>query len=299
MVAIHEDTGGELGLRMVLETCFGDEGAELASGWGGDRYRISRLADGRLALQWAIAWDDATRAERFEKSVPRLSTCWSDALARDEARNVSNRLAPGLKIARSGAKVAIVRGLGDQPDVDALFASIGTAPAPAPPVTPRELAPKLAITEPEAKLVGRRFDVTPFGFVFDVPATLSAARFDSTGLLVHDTGDFLELSLEVIPTTAVDKSVAAYVQRIEAQWGSVKLMDGGKGTVETSMGTAIERRWYVGGALARVLVVPLCGGMRSVIVRAVFLADDARAAEYQALLASFKRTNEDPPPACR
>jgi len=300
-VTVHEDATGELELRMVLTTCFGDSGVELATGWGGDRYRISRLADGRLALQWAIAWDDVAAAERFEKAAPKLSECWSKAAAIDDARGRTARVAPGLKIARAGANVAIARGLGDDPkaEIDALLASIGAAPPRKPPLGNVSLAPEAEPTEPAGTLVGRRYELAPFGVALDVPQTMAAEKFSPTGLLVRDPNDWLHFAIDVLPTTAIDANVAEFVAGFEKHHAGAKAIDGGRGTVETAIGLATERRWFIGAVRLRMLTIPLCAGLRTLVLRSSFVGDEARTSDFETLLASLTRTNDDPPPACR
>lgn len=64
---LYEDTLGELGVQTVSSVLGGgtEIRTEPAAGWGGDRFRAYRTADGP-ALVWYIAWDDPGSQERFE-----------------------------------------------------------------------------------------------------------------------------------------------------------------------------------------------------------------------------------------
>jgi hypothetical protein len=63
---LHEDTMGELELQIwATELRGGGEVlAELPLGWGGDRFRVYRSADGPALVHYTV-WDDSTSARRF------------------------------------------------------------------------------------------------------------------------------------------------------------------------------------------------------------------------------------------
>jgi hypothetical protein len=68
---MYEDTLGELEVQIFLAQLRGADqvGFDAAVGWGGDRYRVYRTADGP-ALVWYSVWDGASQAAR---AVDRLS----------------------------------------------------------------------------------------------------------------------------------------------------------------------------------------------------------------------------------
>src|SRR2546428_4939362 len=67
----YEDDLGEFETRLLFTQFLGDEteAGLLASGWGGDRYRVlGRAAD---VLVWYTVWDDRIAADRFAKGLER------------------------------------------------------------------------------------------------------------------------------------------------------------------------------------------------------------------------------------
>lgn len=68
-----ENTFGELGLRLVLETCVLPTRAQrCAAGWGGDRYALLHSGEGKTVLLWRTVWDEAGEAEEFFPAVQRV-----------------------------------------------------------------------------------------------------------------------------------------------------------------------------------------------------------------------------------
>lgn len=64
--ALAEDTLGELYLRIYLERSLpADLAADVAAGWGGDRYQVLGDGGGRLALALQTAWDSPNEAREF------------------------------------------------------------------------------------------------------------------------------------------------------------------------------------------------------------------------------------------
>ncbi len=63
---LFEDTLGELEIQILLASLRGGDRAALDAplGWGGDRYRVYRTADGP-ALVWISVWDGPAQADRF------------------------------------------------------------------------------------------------------------------------------------------------------------------------------------------------------------------------------------------
>jgi len=64
--ALAEDVLGEHGLRYVIaRNTRRVDAAAATAGWGGDRYRVSRGADGSIGLVWATRWDSDADAAQF------------------------------------------------------------------------------------------------------------------------------------------------------------------------------------------------------------------------------------------
>ena len=69
---IHENTIGELGLRLWLEPFAGmDESGLLAEQWRGDRYQLRRHSDKQFTLTWKIALVDEKSAKTLKAEVER------------------------------------------------------------------------------------------------------------------------------------------------------------------------------------------------------------------------------------
>ena len=69
---IHENTLGELGLRLWLEPLAGmDESGLLAAQWRGDRYQLRRNPDGQFVLIWKILFSDEQSAKNLVAEVER------------------------------------------------------------------------------------------------------------------------------------------------------------------------------------------------------------------------------------
>ncbi|GMR13488.1 MAG: hypothetical protein BMS9Abin29_1698 [Gemmatimonadota bacterium] len=62
---IYSDGLGELEVRILLETHLGAAGADLSTGWDGDRYALYEAPDGGRSLVWVSVWDDAASRDRF------------------------------------------------------------------------------------------------------------------------------------------------------------------------------------------------------------------------------------------
>jgi len=63
---LHENTLGEIGVSVLLSESAGSLLAgRAASGWGGDRLRGYRRADGQVLLVWRSAWDSRADAIQF------------------------------------------------------------------------------------------------------------------------------------------------------------------------------------------------------------------------------------------
>jgi len=120
-------------------------------------------------------------------------------------------------------------------------------------------------------------------------------------LRVRDTAaaNWITFTMRVLPTSEVEKFSELLVSEFEKAWDGAKAMNGGQGTIETSIGPAHERRWYISGLRLRVATIPLCQGMRTLVLTGSLIGDETRTADYETLLGSLRQTKEDPPPACR
>jgi hypothetical protein len=291
---------GELGIRTVLGTCLDDESAELANGWGGDAYRVLRNGDGRLALEWAIAWDDEASAIRFAGAKERLLTCWSKTVARDEASGAKLRLADGAAFVRRGSSVAIVRGAGETggPLVDESFAAVGAKVPDSPPLgTVAWIEDGEPLVEPSARLVGRRYDVSAFGVAFDVPGDVAAKIEGNLSIEVTDANDYFGFAIDMAATDQVDAVVDRWVERREKQ-GDGRAVAEGSSAIDTPLGEGWERRWTMGPVRLRAITVPVCAGMRTVLLTSAY-GGHTSFARYQMMIASLSRVGDDPPRGCR
>lgn len=70
---LYENTFGELELSVLLAEWLGEDAAELAYGWDGDRFLTLRAPGGGVALDIAVAWDDAAAADAFADAYRRAS----------------------------------------------------------------------------------------------------------------------------------------------------------------------------------------------------------------------------------
>ena len=62
---VHDDVLGCLELGVLLEEHLGPGHAELAQGWGGDRYALVEADGGGRGLIWYVLWDDTPSRDRF------------------------------------------------------------------------------------------------------------------------------------------------------------------------------------------------------------------------------------------
>lgn len=69
----YSDIFGEYQAQLALREYLTEEKAERATaGWDGDRIRLLRHEDGKLALQWDTIWDDAAEAREFRDHYAEL-----------------------------------------------------------------------------------------------------------------------------------------------------------------------------------------------------------------------------------
>jgi hypothetical protein len=70
---VYEDVLGENEIRVILAALAGSDEVQtvVPIGWGGDRFRLYRTADGE-ALVWYVVWDDAQSGRRFLRSASGL-----------------------------------------------------------------------------------------------------------------------------------------------------------------------------------------------------------------------------------
>jgi hypothetical protein len=65
---VHTDDLGRFETGVVLDTHLGEGSADLAIGWGGDRYALVETSEG-LGLVWASVWDTPTDRDRFARAL--------------------------------------------------------------------------------------------------------------------------------------------------------------------------------------------------------------------------------------
>ncbi len=109
-----EDTLGELELSVWLALGTDhDRDASAGAGWGGDRLRVYRDANGATCSVWWTLWDDEAEAVEAESAATRVAT----------------QLA-GTHVRRAGRALAITIGAPDGalPSIDAAFDSFATSP---------------------------------------------------------------------------------------------------------------------------------------------------------------------------
>lgn len=98
--ATKEDTLGELELGIYFGQVESDGYDEVSAvGWGGDRLRLYRHADGRSAVVWFSVWDTEGAAVRAEQAAERVR-------ARGDAFSASLQ-----HVARKGRALLVARGL--------------------------------------------------------------------------------------------------------------------------------------------------------------------------------------------
>jgi len=66
---VYGDNLGRLELGVLLDTHVGPGAADLAQGWGGDRFVLLRTRTGRRALVWQGVWDDVASRDRFVEAL--------------------------------------------------------------------------------------------------------------------------------------------------------------------------------------------------------------------------------------
>ncbi|MEN8376890.1 MAG: hypothetical protein ABFS34_15795, partial [Gemmatimonadota bacterium] len=92
---LYENTMGELGLSVALGEWLGEDAKALAYGWDGDRYVALRMPDGGVALDFALAWDDAASADAFADAYERAA-----AVRPSRAVSVGRERVEGREIVR-------------------------------------------------------------------------------------------------------------------------------------------------------------------------------------------------------
>jgi hypothetical protein len=66
---LFSDVLGELEVGILMEHYLGADGAELARGWGGDRFALGEREDGARFLAWQSVWDSAEARDRFQEAL--------------------------------------------------------------------------------------------------------------------------------------------------------------------------------------------------------------------------------------
>lgn len=104
---LYENGLGRLELGVMLDEHLADSGAELAEGWGGDRFGLVEGPAGR-GLIWYVLWDDPSGRDRFaaglESALDRLG-----GEARLERTEVAGHPAALIRIGNTEGVTARVR----------------------------------------------------------------------------------------------------------------------------------------------------------------------------------------------
>jgi hypothetical protein len=112
---------GELAWRVYFALWKVAQPADAAAGWGGDRYAVTRRADGRLIGRIATTWDSADAAARFTAAYVASLTARFPGV--DTSHPEAGVARPGggkLFLRQAGARVFIVDGADDATALDAL-----------------------------------------------------------------------------------------------------------------------------------------------------------------------------------
>ncbi len=125
--ALISNVLGELAWKIYFELWKIPAAAEAAAGWGGDRYRVSRRADGRLIAQVATIWDTPADATQFATAyVASLAARFPSVniMEPDATGTVTATARPGggnIYVRTVGARVFIVDGADAPGALDALI----------------------------------------------------------------------------------------------------------------------------------------------------------------------------------
>jgi hypothetical protein len=300
---------GELGTRALLEICLPyGEARAAAEGWGGDAYTIVEAPDGALALLWSTAWDSDARAERFEKALTLLATCWPPAAtAPPHARRwVSSR----HQIERSGSRVALVRGLsdGERPAAaTALLALVDPTRPASPPLGAITLRapepPRDERVEDRGVIDGAHYRSTRLGLSAELPQGFAATVGEKGFELVLKRGQpsrafaFFAFSPAHLGAELEEPFYAAFPQQFVLGGAAPKEEDRGHGRV--AFGEGSERSWSFPGRAMRVRasLLPICSG-RATLVFAQVWEDPTAMATLDGWRQSFVQVDPDPP-ACK
>jgi len=285
---------GELGTRIVLETCVEKEVVkEFASRWTGDAYAIVEGPKGSLSLLWTTAWA-AGVAPTVTNVMKLVQPCWQEQ-ASSGAGPGGWSIAPGSRVAGSADLVAVVRG-NIEPG-GAISRQLALRAAVPPPAPPLGNAPPPASAGPvrvdNGRFVSPRLALTgevPPGYEADATnpvAELAIKKSGSGGATVSFvpeplTGDALDSFFQTAST-----QIAA------AQGGHLTFI--GK-TARTLAGVSAEQRsWAVenAGMQLRIEVAPYCGGKAALAVLRLEAGAAARATLDQ-FAASLKQTGTAP-----
>lgn len=293
--SVYAGVAGEMGIRGVLGMCVEDDVARAAAaGWGGDAVRIVRRDDGALSLLWSTVWDDEAAAQRFESAVVGAKSCWDAAVTRDAKTPM--HLAPGIKIARDGTRVAVTRGF----DGDLAIVA-KDPPARVPPLGAVKLLPfPHDLDPPQGTLAGRRFEYPAFGIALAIPDEMTPGKPAEQGIGLTGPEGNVWFDLFVTRSGIDEELVERFKKTMSKVQGPYEalIVDAGRDTVATPLGDAEERRFLRGGLTMRVYLMRICGGLRTVVVRGWWVGEPNRHL-FEAALAGLSRTGSDPPPACR
>ena len=108
--ALVTDVMGELSWWIYLDQWAKGRAADAAAGWGGDRYSISKRADGKLVASIATTWDTAADAKQFADAyIASLATRFPNG-GTDPVKGVARSDGDKVFVRRTGNHVFIVDG---------------------------------------------------------------------------------------------------------------------------------------------------------------------------------------------
>lgn len=298
--ALGSGTLGELETRVVLERCT-KGAAQVAAGWGGDRYTLAAGPGGGVGLLWSTAWDTEKDAAELEAALLRNPGCL-------RALSLGQTSVEGTLVVRSRqTRVAVVRGLPAPLAEEAAERILAT---PLPPEGPRvalpvALLPRVPLPTPSPGFLSGRTYLSPWlGVMGAVPLGLYAIvgkdglelRVNRPDVLVNGA-----LFLSDITTTPpfLEKLFDQVARGVAAGTEGKRLVVMGGGPAQTPLGTGVERRYSVEGTpiLLRVVVVPICGGTGSLVFLQSW-ADPSAKGMLDAFLYSFRWNTSVKPPVC-
>jgi hypothetical protein len=287
---------GELGTRVVLETCVEkDVVKDFAPRWAGDAYAIVEGPKGSLSLLWTTAWSGGV-APTVNNVVKLIQPCWQEQSAGGPNPSGWSIAAPS-RVAGSADLVAVVRGNVDPgAAISRQLALRLVTPAAAPPLGN---VPPPASQEP-VRVDGGHFVSPRLALTGEVPPGYEADATNPVAELAIKKAGAGGATVSFVPEALTGEALDSFFQTASAQIAAAQgghLTFIGK-TPRTLAGVPAEQRaWAVenAGMQLRIEVAPYCGGKASLALLRLEAGAAARATLDQ-FAASLRQTGT--PPAC-